>query len=279
MSSDQILGYTTGPIPATAAFTSAFVMHASEYGGTLQSMLDGLEQDRRVMMDHDPANMYIKYVPARISSSPSSIDTHLLTGGAYLFTTPAACASFASWTTHTFRDPSTGVKFWDRPIFHHVRRWSWDVVGAHNLTLPARHALSRVQHFSYDDDSSLIDAPTAVRDALDAAFPALLNAARQQRGAAAFWLLHSPDERLIATHMVSERLDDGEEDVDAAVARLEALPSIGAELLLPLLPVKCESAFDRTSPFIQNWLPVSRAAGGVPQHTPNFPALPQVTVQ
>ena len=129
------------------------------------------------------------------------------------------------------------------------------------------------------EDSSLIDGPTAVRDALDAAFPALLNAARQQRGAAAFWLLHSPDERLIATHMVSERLEDGEEDVDAAVARLEAMPSIGAELLLPLLPVKCESAFDRTSPFIQNWLPVSRAAGGVPQHTPNFPALPQVTVQ
>ncbi|KAL0265130.1 hypothetical protein SLS55_001089 [Diplodia seriata] len=287
MFSPKILGYTTGPVPVTSAFTSAFNMHGDDYGNSLQSFLNFLELDRRAMMDYDSdtraslaeTGMYLKYVPARSSSDSNDKNKGiLLTGGAYLFTSPAARDAFAHWTTHTYGDEATGVKFWDRPVFRDARRWTWDVVGAHHFAPPARHALSRVQHFSYEND---VDEQ-AVGDALTEIYPALLEAARE-RGAAAFWLLHAPDERLVATHFVGERGEG--EGLEAAVARLEALPSLLAEEVRQqrqkgLFPVKnTESTFDRTSLFVQNWLPVSRAAGGVPADTPNFPEMPQVTVE
>ncbi|KAL1650348.1 hypothetical protein SLS58_001165 [Diplodia intermedia] len=297
MFSPKILGYTTGPVPVTSAFTSAFNMRGDDYGNSLQSFLDFLELDRRAMMDYDSdtraslaeTGMYLKYVPARTSSSDSSNDKDkgiiLLTGGAYLFTSPPARDAFARWTTHTYRDEATGVRFWDRPVFRDARRWTWDVVGAHHFAPPARHALSRVQHFSYENDADA-DDERAVGEALTTdLYPALLEAARE-RGAAAFWLLHAPDERLVATHFVGERGEG--EGLEAAVARLEALPSLLAEEVRRrqqqqqkgLFPVKnTECTFDRTSLFVQNWLPVSRAAGGVPADTPNFPEMPQVTVE
>ncbi|OJD39874.1 uncharacterized protein BKCO1_2000206 [Diplodia corticola] len=305
MASPKILGYTTGPLPVTSAFTSAFTMHADDYGNSLQSFLNFLELDRRAMMDYDSdtraslaeTGMYLKYVPARISSSSSSSSSSspnneiLLTGGAYLFTTPQARDAFAHWTTHTYHDPTTGVLFWDRPFFRDARRWSWDVVGAHNFAPPARHALSRVQHYSYaidaegEEEDGRSSSSTDVAHALKEIYPALLAAAREQTATAAFWLLHAPSERLVATHLVGERVEG--EGADEAVARMEALPSMLIEeaqqrsstaAAFPVL-TGLERVFDRTSLFVQNWLPVSRAAGGVPADTPNFPDLPRVAVE
>ncbi|KAJ4233504.1 hypothetical protein NW757_013727 [Fusarium falciforme] len=252
----QIKGYSVGDIQAKAAFTSEIEVNGLP---SLQDVVNFQEVHRQTM-DTRPG-MYLKYLPHRYEP----VNGELRSGGAYLFDTHENASDYWDWTANVF-EPEAGVKFWNLPLFKTSKRFVWDVIGATNFAPVDTHAVGRFQRWSYDGEN--------VEEELRRVFPDLKKRAKDQ-GAAAFWLLHHPIEKLIGIQLAFPKA----QGVEFPAIGLESLAQVASQVSLgSLFPVsiRMKKAVDWTSLFLAIWLPRSRLEGGVPYSSPMYPTLPDV---
>ena len=256
----EIRGYTTGDIPAEAAFTSDFAL-PGEIG--VQRLVDMLEIERR-SMDVRPG-MRHKYTPLRFEPATGAS----LIGGRYLFDTWSNVVDYDEFTSEEL-EFEPGVKFWSRPFFLGVDRHNWRVTGAHDFTpLATTHHVNRLERWTHtggDAERELERVWAQIRDAA------------ADGGLASVWLMFQPEERQIGVLTVAERVRDSDPVVAAArsIEALERTPSVGRFLPAAL---GAEKVFDRTSLILSMWLPESRVAGGEPSAYPSAPVHPLPRVE
>lgn len=257
-----ILGYETGEILAKAAMTSDF-----ELVGDIpnQVLVDQMEIERR-SMDIRPG-MNRKYSPLGYQAATGMQSN----GGRYLFDTWENVCDYARFTSEEL-EFEPGVKFWDRDIFGPVDRHVWKVIGAHDFTpLATTHHVNRFERWTFNGDNP--------EQLLTRIWPTVRKHA-EKHGLAAVWLMYQPDEKQIAILSVACKVE-GDQPLDVAtrsIDRLAIMPS--AEPLLPL-DLNVEKIFDRTTPILTMWLPLSRHLHGEPSAYPMSPpfAQPQVAPQ
>ncbi|KAH6689881.1 hypothetical protein F5X68DRAFT_254528 [Plectosphaerella plurivora] len=252
-----IKGYEIGEINAKAGFTADMILdeHINIAMAVNAQDMSRLEMGLR-------KGMYIKTVPYHLHP----ITSQIIVGGRYLFDTYEDALNYAEWSTKEFLVGDPPTPFWEQPIFKNIQRWAWKVAGAHHFSLPDKHGLHRLQRFSYEG--------TNVEEELKRVWPSIREAS-EKRGAGGVWLLYQPDDKLISIFTAMNKPESVTvEMLYDSVESLKAQSSLG-ELLPSSLNAK--PTFDRTSPNMAMWLPLSRAAGGVEQITPLAPVLPAVT--
>ncbi|KAH7361653.1 hypothetical protein B0T11DRAFT_279304 [Plectosphaerella cucumerina] len=256
-SASSIKGYEVGELTAKAGFTADMILDEHLDIAAAVNSQDMSRVDMALRK-----GMYIKTVPYYLHP----VTGQIIVGGRYLFDTYEDAVNYADWSTKEYLVGDPPAHFWDLPIFSNVQRWIWRVAGAHHFSLPEKHGLHRLQRWTYDGDN--------VEEELTNAWPGIREASKK-RGAGGVWLLYQPDDKLISIFTVMNKPDTVTvESIYDAVESLKAQSSLG-ELLPSSLNAK--PIFDRTSPNLAIWLPVSRAAGGVEQTTPLTPVLPAVT--
>ena len=193
----------------------------------------------------------------------------MLCGGRYVFDTWENVQDYFRWTVEEL-EFEPGVKFWDRPIFPEVDKHIWKVIGAHDFTPVGTHGVNRFERWSYRADADVAQALLA------AIWPELGDGARHD-GLGTVWLLDQPDEKQVAILTTGSRAlaDDTVAALRRSVDALALTPSFGRLLPLGLDTTKL---FDRTSPILSTWLPLSRQQGGAPVANPSSPPWPHFTV-
>lgn len=256
----DLLGYPVGEIDAAAAMTSDIVMSPDL---THAEINDYVEIERRTMDAYRGMNR--KYTPLMHDSVTGST----LCGGRYVFDTWENAQDYFRWTVEGL-EFEPGIKFWNRPIFREVDKHVWKVIGAHDFKPVDTHGVNRFERWSYAAGAS--DAHAMLHEI----WPQLRDAGNRN-GLGAAWLLDQPDEKQIAIFMTG---CSAMEDSDAAALRgsvdaLSLMPSLGQMLPLELVATKL---FDRTSPILSTWLPLSRQQGGAPVANPSSPPWPRFSV-
>lgn len=255
------LTYEPGKIDAQGAFTAEIHIAARV---SPQDVWNDQQHGSQVMGQRP--GMYLKYLPCRFHEVSGAI----LTGGAYLFRTLAEAEAYDDWTTNEFQVGDPKTTFWKQPLFESVRHWSWEVVGAHNFAPVAKHAIIRFQRWSYNTHDRPATKAADVASLVRQLYPVLKDAA-EKRGATSFWLLHRPQDRMIAAQMTFAKGEGEDYDsIREAVMGVGELPSIGH-----IFPdaFSTEVLLDRTSPLLAVWLPMAESAKGVKVACPIFPDL------
>ncbi len=250
----NILGYETGPITCQAAFIADFDVGREIPMAQLVSKID---IDRRTMATRP--GMRSKYVPLRFDPATGA---HQI-GGRYLFDTWEDVTNYMRFTVEEL-EFEPGVKFWERPFFSNIDKRAWHVIGAHEFMPLAMHCASRLERYGYS-----VEPPTRK---LEAAWPALRDAA-QEEGLAAIWLLLQPDEQQIGLLTVAAQLP-GEDEADRASRSLAALEQRASLIRHLSGEVVTRSLFDRSSLNLSLWLPRSQPLGGDASAFPTYPVHP-----
>jgi hypothetical protein len=202
--------------------------------------------------------MYLKYLPCRFHE----VSGDILTGGSYLFRTLEEAEDYENWTSKEFEVGEPKTTFWKQPLFKSVNHWAWNVIGAHNFTPVDGHALGRFQRWTYDNE----DAESLLRQL----YPVLKDAA-EKRGAKSFWLLHSPEHKMIAVQLSFAKAEG--DDVDSI---REALSTVAQQASVGVVfpdALNAHILVDRTSPYLALWLPLTQSNKGVNVACPTFPGL------
>ena len=250
----NILGYETGPITCQAAFIADFDVGREIPMAQLVSKID---IDRRTMATRP--GMRSKYVPLRFDPATGA---HQI-GGRYLFDTWEDVTNYMRFTVEEL-EFEPGVKFWERPFFSNIDKRAWHVIGAHEFMPLAMHCASRLERYGYS-----VEPPTRK---LEAAWPALRDAA-QEEGLAAIWLLLQPDEQQIGLLTVAAQLP-GEDEADRASRSLAALEQRASLIRHLSGEVVTRSLFDRSSLNLSLWLPRSQPLGGDASAFSTYPVHP-----
>ncbi|KAH7146157.1 hypothetical protein EDB81DRAFT_689275 [Dactylonectria macrodidyma] len=248
-----VLSYDTGVIHAHGAFTTEIHIEARV---SLQDVWNDQYHGSQIVGKRP--GMYLKYLPCRYHD----VSGDVLTGGAYLFRTLEEANDYKRWTSNDLQVGEPKTTFWKQPLFKSVNLWAWNVIGAHNFAPVDSHAVGRFQRWKYD----IKDA----KSILQQHYPVLKDAA-EKRGATSVWLLHSPEEKMIAiqTSFRKSKSDDYDaiQDRVVSVAQETSIGEIFSDAL------KAEPVLDRTSPFLAVWLPLSKSDDAVEVKSPVFPAL------
>jgi hypothetical protein len=256
----NILGYETGPIACTAAFTADFDIAP---GLPLQQLVTNLEVARK-RMDDQPG-MRHKYMPLRFD--PATAVRQF--GARYLFETWENAVSYERFTEQLELEP--GVKFWNRPFFIGVDKHAWHVVGAYDFAPMATHYAHRFERFAYTGETSM--------GSLKAVWPVMLEAAKAA-SLTSVWLLFQPEERQIGLVTVVAQMPgtDAAKRASSSIVALEGKDSLSR---LFRESMHAQKIFDRTSLNLSLWLPWSRRAGGEASAFPTFPVhpLPQAATE
>lgn len=254
----KVVGYEPGDIPVQAAVTVELLLAVP--GLPLQAMIDQQYSDSRVM-DKRPG-MYLKYLPFRYDE----ITAKLLTGGSYAFDTWENAKDYARWVRDDFEVGEPKTKFLKQPLFESAICRTWKIIGAHSFAPIQEHAVGRLQYWSYE----ATDGEAFLRQHYQE-----LKSAAEEQGAAAFWLMFNPEEKLFGIQLAFKK-EERTDDASARRSLAAAAGNLGLERLLPDdLPMK--PVFDRTSLLLTLWLPRSRAAGGSELLIPNYPVVPDIT--
>jgi hypothetical protein len=163
-------------------------------------------------------------------------------------------------------EPEAGVKFWNLALFKTSKRFVWDVIGATNFAPVNTHAVGRFQRWSYDGVN--------IEEQLRRVLPDLKKRAKDQ-GAAAFWLLHSPEEKLIGIQLAFPKAQSAEPPSIGIESLAAAANQVSLGGFFPVY-IRMKKVVDWTSLFLAIWLPRSRLEGGVPYSSPMYPTLPDV---
>ncbi|QGH61594.1 hypothetical protein [Serratia proteamaculans] len=254
----SVRGYGIGEIKAEAAMTSDITLRKDI---SIEMLTDLMEAERRMMDVYTGMNR--KYAPfgySPVTGGP-------LTGGRYVFDSWENVKDYFRFTREEL-EFEPGVKFWDRPVFRHVDKHIWKVIGAHDFLPVDQHRINRFERWTYTADSS------RVADVLSKAWPAMREEARHQ-GLAGVWLLHQPDEKQIAVLLLADTeqvtAQNGEGVAENALQQLAMVPSLGSHF--PAID-GLKKAFDRTNMIMSSWLPLSRQQKGAPVANPMSPPLP-----
>ena len=229
----------------------------------LQGVIDHQYQDFQSMSRRP--GLYIKYMPYRYHE----INGQFLTGGSYLFDTWENAKNYESWSSAEFEAGGQKVNFWAQPMFVSSPHWAWKVVGAHNFAPVQEHAIGRFQRWKCESANAESD--------LREAYPKL-KAAAEAQGAASFWLLYQPDEKMVAIQVAFKRTASAD-DVPSTLKSLTSIIQLSSlEASLPK-SLDVQLLFDRTSLFLTCWLPKSREAGGSELSIPNYPVVPALSLE
>ena len=261
---ENIVGYDVGEIAVNGAVTVRISIGASL---PTQGLIDAQYMDSQAM-DGRPG-MYLKYFPYRYDEVTGKI----LTGGMYLFDTLENAKDYARWTTEDLMVGEPKVHFWDRPLFESTNRWIWEVVGAHSFIPVQQHAVSHIQHWTYEASDG-----DAVVAGLKNAYENLRESAKAQ-GAASVWLLHNAEEQRVGIQVAFPKMTTGQDETDAAIVSQSLESTLKQPSLQRMLPenLKLQVLFDRASPLLTIWLPKSRAEGGGELAIPLHPFIPDIT--
>lgn len=254
----KIVGYETGDISVQAAVTVELLLGVP--GLPLQAMIDQQYSDSRVM-DKRPG-MYLKYLPFRYDE----ITAKLLTGGTYAFDTWDNAKDYARWVRDDFEVGEPKTKFLKQPLFESAIARIWKIIGAHSFAPIQEHAVGRLQYWSYEN----ADGEAILRKHYEE-----LKGAAEKQGAAAFWLMFNPEEKLFGIQLAFKK-EQGNDEVSArrSLAVVAEKPGLGRGVFEEL---RAKPVFDRISLFLTLWLPQSRAAGGCELLIPNYPVVPDIT--
>ncbi|KAF4993084.1 hypothetical protein FGRMN_6699 [Fusarium graminum] len=245
--------YDAGHINAKGAFTAE--IHITARVG-LEDMWHSQYAGSQVMGTRP--GMQIKYLVTKYHP----INGDLLTGGCYLFDTFEHAKEFEDWTTNEFEVGEPKTPYWKQPLFNSVDTFSWKVIGAHNFTPVQEHGIGRMQRWTYHH--------VGVESILTQLYPVLKDAA-EKRGAAAFWLLHFPEDQMIGIHMSFLKPEnDGVKALQVAIQAVTKTASIAS-----LFPdaFELEALFDRTSIYYALWQPLADDTKGVKVVSPHFPHM------
>ncbi|KAF4978205.1 hypothetical protein FZEAL_5366 [Fusarium zealandicum] len=259
-SNQQALSYDAGKVQAQGVFTSEIHIEARV---SLQDVWNNQYHGSKKMGKRP--GMYLKYLPCRFHE----VSGDVLTGGLYLFKTKEEAEDYQNWTSNEFEVGEPKTTFWKQPLFKSVSHWTWNVVGAHNFVPVEEHDLGRFQRWTYDNEEGYKskDAESLLRQL----YPVLKDAA-ENRGAASFWLLHHPQDKMIAVQLSFANTDGNDPDSIG-----EALASVAEQSSLSdVFPDKLNARIllDRTSPYLALWFPLSESDDGIDMACPNFPDLP-----
>lgn len=249
---NQGLSYGVGKINAKGAFTAEITI-APRVG--LEDIWQGQYGGAQVMGKRP--GMYIKYLPTKYHP----VNGDMLTGGCYLFDTPENAKGYEDWTTNEFEVGEPKTTYWKQPLFKHVDSFVWNVIGAHNFTPVEDHGIGRFQRWTYHH--------VGVEAILKQLYPVLKDAA-ERRGAGSFWLLHRPEDKMIAVHMSFPKPEDGDHEVMREEVEDIAREGSVADVFPDALEV--ETLQDRTSIYYAIWQPLA-PGDGVKVTSPNFPDI------
>ncbi|KAF4454305.1 hypothetical protein FALBO_15850 [Fusarium albosuccineum] len=261
---NQTPSYDAGPIKVEGAFTAEILIAARV---SLQDVWNDQYAGSQVMGKRP--GMYIKYLPSRYHE----VNGDMLVGGSYLFDKYEDAENYQKWTSNEFEVGEPKTTFWKQPLFKSASHWAWKVIGAHNFAPVDEHALGRLQRWTYDPQS-----PAMIRGGVESLlrqhYPVMKDAA-ESRGATSFWLLHRPEDKMIAVQMSFPKPEkEGDDSTRESLVSIADGKSVG-----DVFPdaLNAELVFDRTSVLLAVWLPLAKHAKGVKVESPNLPAFPALS--
>ncbi|PCD21103.1 hypothetical protein BFJ70_g17102 [Fusarium oxysporum] len=253
--SKAVTGYNVGEIKAKGAFSSEITF--AKAGLSLSDIINSQYPQSLEMMERP--GMQLKYLPTRFDE----VTGKLLTGGAYLFDKWEEAVDYSHWTTNEYTIDEEGTKFWSQWAFDSPVRFAWKVIGAYNFAPIEHHAIGHFKRWSYTSNN--------IEAYLHEVYPQIKSIAEAQ-GAVAVWLLHQPEDKMIAVQLAYRKPAEGVSlnDYLVQVKQKSGFDRVLATKLTALVE------FDRASILLTIWLPLSLAKGGADHTVPNYPVVPAI---